>query len=696
MLYEIRDGSVSQQGEPVLSHFDFGIRGTEKIAIVGRNGAGKSTLLEAIAGEKEIEINRKNPASGVFRSRAFTVGVLRQQACENPDETVEDCILKGVKALWIEKGEILPAAMMPEENMPVQGMTSGAGSDVQGMTPEGNIAAQGKAPVRAAEDIADSAGLYSRERYDFEQRYDRIFTGFGFSLEDKRKKLGEFSGGEQTKICLIRLLLEEPDVLVLDEPTNHLDLAAVEWLEKYLRAYPKAVVCVSHDRYFLDQTAEVVWEVSGGHLTRYAGGYTAYRTEKQKRAAKAAKAYEEQQAEIARLSDLIRKFRGKPRKASFARSRAKILERMDRMEKPDADEAVIHTGAILPARPGSRWAVECEDLKIGYDHPIRELSLRIRRGQKIGIIGPNGTGKSTFLKTVAGLLPPIAGKNKIGESVDLAYFDQMTARFTSDKTVIDWFHDQFPAMEMGETRRVLAGFLFRGEDCGKPVAGLSGGEKARLMLAAILERRPNFLVMDEPTNNMDIPAKETLESIFRCYQGTILFVSHDRYFLSQVAEALLVFEPETDKVLYYPGNYRHYKERKDRVQAGVDTDLLRTAEEQRLIEGLRSVPKGEKGMLRRISDAEQEFDWRFAVNRTGRETAEQAFAEALERAEYADAERARDIWTRTLLDWYDIWLDREAYRHGVSAPEEGMSSEEEECSAQEQNAAGQDGRQAGR
>lgn len=651
MLYEIRDGSVSQQGEPVLSHFDFWIRGTEKIAIVGRNGAGKSTLLEAIAGEKEIEINRKNPASGVFRSRAFTVGVLRQQACENPDETVEDCILKGVKALWREK----------------------------------------ELPAETVGDAAESTGLYSRERYDFEQRYDRIFTGFGFSLEDKKKKLGTFSGGEQTKICLIRLLLEEPDVLVLDEPTNHLDLAAVEWLEKYLRAYPKAVVCVSHDRYFLDQTAEVVWEVSGGHLTRYAGGYTAYRTEKQKRAAKAAKAYEEQQAEIARLSDLIRKFRGKPRKASFARSRAKILERMDRMEKPDADEAVIHTGAILPARPGSRWVVECEDLKIGYDHPIRELSLRIRRGQKIGIIGQNGTGKSTFLKTVAGLLPPMTGKCKIGENVDLAYFDQMTARFTSDKTVIDWFHDQFPAMEMGETRRVLAGFLFRGEDCGKPVAGLSGGEKARLMLAAILERRPNFLVMDEPTNNMDIPAKETLESIFRSFQGTILFVSHDRYFLSQVAEALLVFEPETEKVLYYPGNYRHYKERKDRVQAGEDTDLLRTAEEQRLIEGLRSVPKGERGMLRRISDAEQEFDWRFAVNRTGREAAEQAFAVALERAEDADAERARDNWTRTLLDWYDIWLDREAYRHGGSAPEEGTSSGSEELPSSGQNAAGQDG-----
>ena len=651
MLYEIRDGSVSQQGEPVLSHFDFGIRGTEKIAIVGRNGAGKSTLLEAIAGEKEIEINRKNPASGVFRSRAFTVGVLRQQACESPDETVEDCILKGVKALWREK----------------------------------------ELPAETVGGAAESTGLYSRERYDFEQRYDRIFTGFGFSLEDKKKKLGTFSGGEQTKICLIRLLLEEPDVLVLDEPTNHLDLTAVEWLEEYLRAYPKAVVCVSHDRYFLDQTAEVVWEVSGGHLTRYTGGYTAYRMEKQKRAAKATKAYEEQQAEIARLNDLIRKFRGKPRKASFARSRAKILERMDRMEKPDADEAVIHTGAILPARPGSRWVVECEDLKIGYDHPIRELSLRIRRGQKIGIIGQNGTGKSTFLKTVAGLLAPIAGKCKIGESVDLAYFDQMTARFTSDKTVIDWFHDQFPAMEMGETRRVLAGFLFRGEDCGKPVAGLSGGEKARLMLAAILERRPNFLVMDEPTNNMDIPAKETLESIFRSFQGTILFVSHDRYFLSQVAEALLVFEPETEKVLYYPGNYRHYKERKDRVQAGEDTDLLRTAEEQRLIEGLRSVPKGERGMLRRISDAEQEFDWRFAVNRTGREAAEQAFAVALERAEDADAERARDNWTRTLLDWYDIWLDREAYRHGGSAPEEGTSSGSEELPSSGQNAAGQDG-----
>ena len=639
MLLEIRDGTVSRGGKTVLERFSFDIKGTEHAAIVGRNGAGKTTLLEVIAGTRELDADEKNPGSGLFRSRAFTVGMLHQTAVSDPELTVEEAMRTAI--------------------------LSGKPEDFR----------------------------WSEERFAEEQRYDKMFTRFGFAKEDKQKKLGAFSGGEQIKIALIRLLLAEPDVLVLDEPTNHLDLAAVEWLEQYLREYRKAVVMVSHDRYFIDQVADVVWEVTHGRVVRYPGNYTQYRAAKAARYKRQLAAWRRQQEEIARQDELIEKFRHKPKKAKFARSRKKMLERMTRIEKPDMDDAVIHTGEILPARPGSKWVLECEHLKIGYEksQPVKELSFRLRRGQKVGIIGPNGTGKSTFLKTVAGLLQPLAGKVSLGAHIDLAYFDQMTARFTSDKTVIDWFHDQFPAMEMGETRRVLAGFLFRGEDCGKPVAGLSGGEKARLMLAAILERRPNFLVMDEPTNNMDIPAKETLESIFRSFQGTILFVSHDRYFLSQVAEALLVFEPETEKVLYYPGNYRHYKERKDRVQAGEDTDLLRTAEEQRLIEGLRSVPKGERGMLRRISDAEQEFDWRFAVNRTGREAAEQAFAVALERAEDADAERARDNWTRTLLDWYDIWLDREAYRHGGSAPEEGTSSGSEELPSSGQNAAGQDG-----
>lgn len=643
MLFEIRDGTVSRGGEPVLTHFDFWIRGTEKIAIVGRNGAGKTTLLAAIAGEQETEPDPHNPASGIFRSRNFTVGELRQQAVQNPDLTVEEFV-----------------------------------------------------------------------RGTFVLQFDRLFTGAGFRMEDRSKRLGEFSGGEQTRICLIRLLLEQPDVLLLDEPTNHLDFAAAEWLEDCVRNYPKAVVLVSHDRFFIDQTADAVWEISRGRLTRYAGGYTDYREEKTRQLARAQKAWEARQAEEQRLNDLIKKFRGKPRKAAFARSREKLLERMGQMEKPEPEEAVIHTGDILPARPGSKWVFGCEDLVIGYrkDRPVRKLSFRIRRGQKIGIIGPNGSGKTTFLRTVAGQLKPLHGKAALGENVDAAYFDQMTAQFTSEKSVLEWFHDRFSVLTMGDARAILAGYLFRGEDCGKPVSGLSGGEKSRLMLAALLESRPNFLILDEPTNNMDIPAKETLESIFRDYRGTILFVSHDRYFLSQVAEALLIFEPGTEEVRYYPNDYRHYRERQQRVKEGLDADLARSAEEQRLIEGLRSVPKAERGMLRQIPEAEQEFDWRFELNRPVREAAEAAYAEACGAAEmaaeeaegrnvseertekeeiWADSEcgvkacdfdslfedyrrrqqeaeeikeRTEKAWTAALLDWYDIWQDREEYRKG--------------------------------
>ena len=661
MLLEIKDGTVLQNGIPVLSHFDFWIRGNERAAIVGRNGAGKTTLLEVITGAKELEPNPKNPASGLTKARRFTIGTLRQQAVENPDITVEECILEGALSRYASpKTQEEPGASDAANIQEEPGV-----SETENI-PEENISL-----------------LYSKERFDFEQRYDRIFTGFGFALEDRKKRLGDFSGGEQTKIMMIRLLLMQPDVLVLDEPTNHLDLDSIEWLENYLLSYPGAVLMVSHDRFFLDRIAEVVWEVSNGRVVRYAGNYSAYREEKRKNEVKQRRAYEEQQAEIARLNALITKFKNKPRKAAFARSRQKILERMEHIGMPDPDDAVIHTGDILPERLGNKWVFECEDLTIGYDKkkPIRKLSFRLRRGQKIGVLGPNGTGKSTFLKTVAGLLPPLGGKVQIGENVDLAYYDQMTAGISSDQSVAGWFSEQFPFMKPEDVRGYLAGFLFRGEDFLKAVGSLSGGEKARLRLAAILAGKPNFLVLDEPTNNMDIPAKETLESVFRSYKGTILFVSHDRYFLDRVADALLLFEPGRTDVLYYPSDYSHYAERKRKLSE--NDGYMRTAEEQRLIEELRAVPKAEKGMLRTIPDADLELDWRFELNHRERAAAEQKFAAALSEMEnlpvpdteeeyekYLEteeklrqaAEEDRDAWTKTLLDWFDIWQDAQDRR----------------------------------
>ena len=695
MLLEIRDGTVSRGGKTVLERFSFDIKGTEHAALVGRNGAGKTTLLEVIAGTRELDADEKNPGSGLFRSRAFTVGMLHQTAVSDPELTVE---------------EAMRAAIL-----------SGKPEDFR----------------------------WSEERFAEEQRYDKMFTRFGFAKEDKQKKLGAFSGGEQIKIALIRLLLAEPDVLILDEPTNHLDLAAVEWLEHYLREYKKAVVMVSHDRYFIDQVADVVWEVTHGRVVRYPGNYTQYRAAKAAKYKRQLAAWRRQQEEIARQDELIEKFRHKPKKAKFARSRKKMLERMTRIEKPDMDDAVIHTGEILPARPGSKWVLECEHLKIGYekDRPVKELSFRLRRGQKVGIIGPNGTGKSTFLKTVAGLLQPLAGKVSLGAHIDLAYFDQMTAGKVLEETaaagstgielptdtaefsgadaavsgsparaslkrperlnVFEYFHSRFPSLTGKEVRTILAGFLFTGRDLGTPVDSLSGGEKSRLVLATLLQSRPNFLVLDEPTNNMDIPAKETLESLFREYKGTILFVSHDRYFLSEVADALLIFEQDDQPVMYHPFGYRHYEERRRREMNG-DPAVTRTAEDERLIADLRAVPKGESHRLREIPTEEAALDWRFHLCRMEINQAEErvqqeeeALGEMMEPAwntevsyaedsdniepditlndvhptiaEYLETpssekdprilaqqkrlEDANQKLTETLLVWYDLWLE---------------------------------------
>lgn len=673
MLLEIHDGTVSRGGRTVLERFSFDIKGTEKAAIVGRNGAGKTTLLEVIAGTRELDTDEKDPGAGLFRARAFTVGMLHQTAVSDPQLTVE---------------EAMQAAIL-----------SGKPEDFR----------------------------WSEERFAEEQRYDRMFTRFGFAKEDKQKKLGAFSGGEQIKIALIRLLLAEPDVLVLDEPTNHLDLATVEWLEQDLREYRKAVVMVSHDRYFIDQVADVVWEVTHGRVVRYPGNYTQYRAAKAAKYKRQLAAWRRQQEEIARQDELIEKFRHKPRKAKFARARKKMLERMTRIEKPDMDDAVIRTGEILPARPGSKWVLECEHVTIGYEknHPVKALSFRLRRGQKVGIIGPNGTGKSTFLKTVAGILPPLAGKVSPGAHIDLAYFDQMTAGKVLEETaaagstgielptdtaefsgadaaasgsparvsskmperlnVIEYFHSRFPSLTGKEVRTILAGFLFTGRDLGTPVDSLSGGEKSRLVLATILQSRPNFLVLDEPTNNMDIPAKETLESLFREYKGTILFVSHDRYFLSEVADALLIFGPGDTPVMYHPFGYRHYEERRRREMRG-DPAVTRTAEDERLIADLRAVPRGESHRLREIPTEEAALDWRFhlcrmeigqAEDRVRRE--EEALGEMEESAapstitEYLSAsspedeervlaqrqrlEDANQKWTETLIKWYDLWLE---------------------------------------
>lgn len=561
MLYQITDGTVSAGGHVILSHVDFEIKGNEKIALVGQNGAGKTTLLKLIAGELSLDRDDRRQGAGVTSSRRLTVGMLKQQAFSEREQTVEEILLASC-------------------------------------------------PFR---------DTFARERFEYEQEYDRIFTGFGFTRADKRKKIGDFSGGEQTKIALIRLLLEKPDILLLDEPTNHLDIATIQWLEQYLKRYEHAVVLVSHDRFFLDQVAETVVEVSDGKLTRYAGNYSQYREEKQKRIERQLKAWERQQEEADRLNGVIERFRHKPTKASFARAKKKQLERMERVEKPAEDEVHLFTGNIEPLIPGSKWVFEAEHLKIGYDRALLEITLRIRRGQKIGILGPNGAGKSTFLKTVAGLLQPFQEKDKsverrcvLGNNITIGYFDQHSAEIQSEKSVAEHFHDLFPSMTEKEVRNILGMYLFPGKLASRRVSDLSGGEKARLVLAELLQSRPNFLVLDEPTNHMDVQAKETLESAFQAYTGTILFVSHDRYFIRQVAQSVLIFEDGGP--MYYPFGYEHYLEKKQKAdEYGEELSAQVKAEDAALLAGMRAVPKAERHRLKEFSVEEAYADWKLRL-----------------------------------------------------------------------------------
>lgn len=561
MLYQITDGTVSAGGHVILSHVDFEIKGNEKIALVGQNGAGKTTLLKLIAGELSLDRDDRRQGAGVTSSRRLTVGMLKQQAFSEREQTVEEILLASC-------------------------------------------------PFR---------DTFARERFEYEQEYDRIFTGFGFTRADKRKKIGDFSGGEQTKIALIRLLLEKPDILLLDEPTNHLDIATIQWLEQYLKRYEHAVVLVSHDRFFLDQVAETVVEVSDGKLTRYAGNYSQYREEKQKWIERQRKVWERQQEEADRLNGVIERFRQKPTKASFARAKKKQLERMERVEKPVEDDVHLFTGNIEPLIPGSKWVFEAEHLKIGYDRALLEITLRIRRGQKIGILGPNGAGKSTFLKTVAGLLQPFQEKDKsverrcvLGNNITIGYFDQHSAEIQSEKSVAEHFHDLFPSMTEKEVRNILGMYLFPGKLASRRVSDLSGGEKARLVLAELLQSRPNFLVLDEPTNHMDVQAKETLESAFQAYTGTILFVSHDRYFIRQVAQSVLIFEDGGP--MYYPFGYEHYLEKKQKAdEYGEELSAQVKAEDAALLTGMRAVPKAERHRLKEFSAEEAYADWKLRL-----------------------------------------------------------------------------------
>lgn len=531
MRIEIINGSVEYDGNTVLSEINFSVSDKEKIALVGRNGSGKTSILKCISGEVPLVSGTGDEKFSFSISGAPKIGYL-QQVSLNDELTLRQEILSAYKDVVGLENKLQNLLDKMSEN-----------------PSDENVGAYS----RAMERFENIGG------YLYKKEYLTAVSKFGFSAEDLDKKLSCFSGGQRTKIALMKLLLEKPDVLLLDEPTNHLDIAAVEWLEGYLKNYKNSVVIVSHDRMFLDRIVGVVYEIEYGVTTRYKGNYTAFLAQKQQAYDKALKDAKWKSAEIDRLRKLVERFRYKATKAAMAQSKLKEIERLGTVETPRRFDTSTFASSFQPEYESVRDALFVKDLIFGYDKPLGEISLAVERGQKIGVIGSNGTGKSTLLKTITGLIPPLSGDVRFGVKTRVGYFDQTIAATKSELSVLEDFRAEFPELNDGEIRKTLGGFLLSGDDVFKCVKDLSGGEKVRLALSKIFRRRPNFLILDEPTNHMDIIGKETLEKLLMDFSGTVIVVSHDRYLINRVAKSLIVFE--NGGVRYFDGTFDDYEEK---------------------------------------------------------------------------------------------------------------------------------------
>ena len=515
MLVRIVNGAVWLGGESVLEHIDFEVNAGEKVAVVGRNGTGKSTLLKCITGEVSMEEGTGEESFGFFKAGNPQIGYLKQIAFEDESVTLLDEVLKSFRDLIAMEERISHLHKKIEEQ---------AGEDI----------------------LQEYATLNERFEllggYTYKKEYMTMIKSFGFSESDLGKCISEFSGGQRTKIAFIKLLLEKPDILLLDEPTNHLDIGTVRWLERFLKSYKSAVVVVSHDRMFLERIADKVYEIEYGETHRYKGNYSDFERQKRENYQRQLKDFEYRRKEKQRLERLVERFRYKATKAAMAQAKLRQIERLGSAEAPDRYDLKSFHAHFSPEQESVRRVLEVRELSVGYERVLANVTFTLERGARLGIIGDNGTGKSTFVKTIMGELEPLGGGFEFGQNTDVGDFDQQMAHFKSEKTVKDEFHDAFPHLTETEARTALGSFLFSGDDVFKRVDDLSGGERVRLALCKIFKRRPNVLVLDEPTNHIDIIGKETLEGMLAAYEGTLIVVSHDRYLMNKLADRLLVFE----------------------------------------------------------------------------------------------------------------------------------------------------------
>lgn len=533
MQINVSNVAVEYDGTPVINQADFVIHENEKIALVGRNGCGKTTLLKVLTGEVECQKGEDDAPYGVFVSGNPVIGFLKQTSNDDKSKTMLDEILGAYSDL-----------------LGIEADMESALSALQTDSSDQNV----KRYSRLCEQFEREGG------YTYKKEYLTAVKKFGFSNEDMKKPLCEFSGGQRTKIALLKLLLSKPDVLLLDEPTNHLDLDAIEWLENYLCAYKKSCVIVSHDRMFLDKIVNVVYEIEYGETKRYAGNYTSFTAQKQQAYDKALKDSIMRKKEIDRLTALVEKFRYKANKAAMAQAKLKQIERIGEAGDPRNFDTATFRSNFQPERETVEKAVVLDKLIFGYDKPLGEVDTIVKRGEKVGIIGQNGTGKSTLVKTIVHKLKPLGGSATFGLHAKVGYFDQTSTQSFSTLTVLEDFQNEFPMLSNTEARSALGAFMLTGDDVFKRICDLSGGEKVRLALCKILRKKPNILILDEPTNHMDIIGKETLERLLSNYTGTVLTVSHDRYFINRVCSRLIVFAD--GKIELFDGKYSDYESRK--------------------------------------------------------------------------------------------------------------------------------------
>ncbi|MBQ7861375.1 MAG: ABC-F type ribosomal protection protein [Clostridia bacterium] len=545
MQIKIQDGVVDLSGEPILKKINIEINTQSKIGIVGRNGCGKTTLLRLLSGELQISKDDPEIKSIHTVSGKPSIGTLNQIAFKDDNVSLIDEIRSAYSDIIKMKDDI--------EKLRIKIDHSPSDELIEKYT-------------SLLDHFTNLGGFY------FEKEYEAAIKRFGFTDTDKIKPLSAFSGGQRTKIAFLKLLLSKPDLLLLDEPTNHLDIDAVEWLEGYLSAYKNAVVIVSHDRMFLDKSVNVIYEIERGKTYKYNGNYSDFVEQKKLLREKQAKEYEAQQKEIARLEELIERFRYKANKAAMAQSKIKALERMELIEPPETYDSKAFKAAFEPDFKSVNDVLSVRELEIGYDKVLSKVSFDIKRGQHVGILGGNGLGKSTLLKTIVGVVPAISGSCIIGGNVKIGYFDQQMAQYTSNKTVLQDFIDEFPSLTDFEARSALGAFLFSGEDVFKNVNVLSGGEKVRLALCKIFKHKPNFLILDEPTNHMDIVGKEALETMLSEFEGTLLFVSHDRYFVKKAAHHILSFEGK-ETVKWFEFGFDEYTEHQLKMQSESNSAL---------------------------------------------------------------------------------------------------------------------------